>query len=144
MRNEKQNIYTLLEDVTWHFHPVHNYVFHLEQPAERSLHLGCRDVLSFPAESVSCSVLEVHVAVHIHNQHVTWREGRSYEYILISTTTCVCVCVCVRLTREIGTVILLEDTVSNLFAGCRLVDITIKPPKRVILNDPAYKLTGLS
>lgn len=53
-------------------------------------------------------------------------------------------CVCVTLTGKIGTVSLLEDTLSNLLVGCRLVDITVKPPEGVVLNDPADQLARLA
>lgn len=48
------------------------------------------------------------------------------------------------LTREICAVSLLEDAVCDLLAGCRLVDITIKPPKGVVLDDLADKLARLA
>lgn len=134
---------TRTKDFTWHFDSIDNYIFHVQQPAENSLHLGCRDVLSFPAESVSCAVLEVHVSVLIHDQHITWWE----EYYTVSrrgTPWMNSIHVCVSLTREIGSVSLLEDTLSNLLAGCWLVDITVKPPKGVVLDDPADQLAGLA
>lgn len=47
-------------------------------------------------------------------------------------------------TRKIGAVSLLEHAMSDLLARCRLVDVAVKPAKRVVLNDSANELAGLA
>lgn len=56
--------------ITWHLHSIHHHIFHVQQAAQRSLHLSGGDVLSFPAVRVSCAVFEIHVAAVVHHQHV--------------------------------------------------------------------------
>lgn len=63
---------------TWYFDSIDNHIFHVQQPAQHSLHLGCGHVLSFPAVSVSSAVLEVHVSILIHDQHIAWTHVVEY------------------------------------------------------------------
>lgn len=56
--------------VTWHLDSIHHHIFHVQQTAQSSLHLGGGHVLSFPAVRVSCAVFEIHVAIVVHLQHV--------------------------------------------------------------------------
>lgn len=48
------------------------------------------------------------------------------------------------LTRKIGAVSLLEHAMGDLLARRRLVDVAVKPAKRVILNNSANELAGLA
>lgn len=47
------------------------------------------------------------------------------------------------LTGEISAVSLFKDAVCNLLAGCRLVDVAVEPPERVVLDDAPNQLTRL-
>lgn len=51
---------------------------------------------------------------------------------------------CVPPTREIRAVSLFKDTVCNLLAGRRLVDVAVESPERVVLDDPSDQLTRLT
>lgn len=48
------------------------------------------------------------------------------------------------LTGEIGAVSLFKDAVCNLLAGCRLVDVAVESPERVVLDDPSNQLARLT
>lgn len=51
---------------------------------------------------------------------------------------------CVLLTGEVRAVPLLKDAVRYLLAGCRLVDVAVESPERVVLDDPSNQLTRLT
>ena len=65
--------------ITWHRYPVHRHVRLAQQATQGTLYLCGGDVLPLPAERVSCPVLEVHVAVLIHDENVACREQGQRE-----------------------------------------------------------------
>lgn len=132
--------------ITWHLHSIHHHIFHVQQAAQRSLHLSGGHVLSFPAERVSCAVFEIHVAVVVHHQHVPW-ERRSQQLLsswVHGRKSAAVKSVSKYNTWEIGTISLFEDIVGNLFISGRLIDVAVKSSQRVVLNDSANQLTRFS
>lgn len=45
-----------------------------QQTTENPFNLCGGDILPSPAKSVAASVPEIHVAIFIHHQHVTWQQ----------------------------------------------------------------------
>lgn len=64
---------------TWYRNSIDSYISVSQQATEDSLHLCGGNILPSPTKGVAVAVSEIHVAIFIHHQHITWKTGRGKQ-----------------------------------------------------------------